>query len=127
MENIFLDTNYTSFEQSIIKAVIFIAISALLLYLIQFILTKLLFKKSEQRKEINIKLAFLWSMVIYILLFNVYWYFLVFLNGVDAFNWSTPSFYLGILAQILIFVGVVVYFFIKSAALTKIINDKSIN
>jgi hypothetical protein len=52
---------------------------------------------------------------------------LIYRNGTDAFHWENPQFYLGILAQLLVYAGWIVFFFIKQYAFKKIINNNSIN
>lgn len=127
MENLFLDTNYTTFEQMLLKVTFFLLISGLLLYFIYFVLCKVLFKKSKQRKEINMRLIFLWSLFTYFIIFNVYLFILIYWNGIDSFNWTLLEIYLGIFAQLTIYFCFIAFFFIKRNALNKMINQKSIN
>ena len=127
MENIFFDTSYTSLTNMMIKVLAFLLVSSLLLYLIYFVLTKLLFRKNKHRKEINLLLVFLWAIFSCFILFNVYIFVLIYRNGIDSLHWSSAKFYLGIIAQIIIYIGLLAYFFIKRHSLSKIINEKSIN
>jgi len=125
MENIFFDTSYTSFSDMMIKVIAFLLISGLLLFVIYFVLTKLLFRKNKHRKEINLRLVFLWTIFAYFILFNVYIFVLFYRNGIDSLHWTNAKFYLGIIAQLTIYIGLLTYFFIKRHSLTKIINEKS--
>ena len=127
MENIFFDTSYTSLTNTMIKVLAFLLVSGLLLYLIYFVLTKLLFRKNKHRKEINLRLVFLWAIFSCFILFNVYIFVLIYRNGIDSLHWSSAKFYLGIIAQIIIYIGLLAYFFIKRHSLSKIINEKLIN
>lgn len=127
MENIFFNTSYISFEQLLLKGFTFFLVSGLLLYVIYFTLTKILFTKSKHRKELNLRIVFLWSFFAYFMVFNVYLFFLFYKNGIDSLLWTTLKFYFGILVQLTIYLGVLVWFFIKRHALKKIINEKSIN
>lgn len=127
MENIFFDTSYTSLANVMIKVLAFLLVSGLLLYLIYFVLTKLLFRKTKHRKEINLRLVFLWAIFSCFILFNVYIFVLIYRNGIESLHWSSAKFYLGIIAQIIIYIGLLTYFFIKRHSLSKIINEKSIN
>ncbi len=127
MENIFFDTNYTSLTDMVIRVIAFLLVSGLLLYVIYFALTKLLFRKNKHRKEINLRLVFLWTLFTYFILFNVYLYILFYRNGLDSLNWTSAKFYLGIIAQLTVYIGLLAYFFIKRHSLNKIINEKSIN
>lgn len=127
MNNLFFDINYLSFEQMLIKIIIFLFISGSLLYLIYFGLTKTLYRKDNHRKEINLRLVFLWTLFIYFIFFNLYIYVLFYKNGMDSFHWTVLKFYICILPQLLIYIGIIIYFFIKRFSLKKLISDKSIN
>lgn len=127
MENIFFDTNYTTLIDMLIKLSAFFVVSGLLIYLIYFTLTKLLFRKSKDRKEINLRLVFLWSLLTYLIVFNIYLFILFYKNGIDFLNFLSLNVYLGIIAQLSIYVCLITYFFIKRHSLKKLINEKSIN
>ena len=127
MENIFFDTSYTSLATMLLKVITFLLVSGLLLYVIYFALTKLLFRKNKHRKEINLRLAFLWTIFTYFIVFNVYIFVLFYKNGIDSLHWTSAKFYLGIIAQLTIYIGLIAYFFIKRQSLNKLINEKSIN
>jgi hypothetical protein len=127
MEELFFNTDYTTFQQLLIKVLIFLLANGLLLYILYFALSKILFQKSKQRKELILRLVFLWSIFACFILFNIYLFILIYRNGIDAFHWENPSFYLGILPQVLVYTGWIVFFFIKQNAFKKIINNNSIN
>jgi hypothetical protein len=127
MENIFFDTSYTSLTDMVIKVLTFLLVSGLLLYVIYFAFTKILFRKNKHRKEINLRLVFLWTIFTYFILFNVYIFILFYKNGIDSLLWANAKFYLGIIAQLTIYISLLTYFFIKRHSLNKIINEKSIN
>lgn len=127
MENIFFDTSYTSSAETLVKILTFVLASSILFFIIYFALTKLIFQKNIHRKEINLRLVFLWAIFAYFVLFNVYIFILLYKNGIDSLHWTSGKFYLGIFPQLTIYIGLVVFFFIKRRYLTKIINEKSIN
>jgi hypothetical protein len=127
MDKILFDINYVSIVQTVIKIFAFLLLSGFLLYVIYFTLSKILFRKSKFRKEANLQLALLWSIFSYFILFNIYLFILVYRNGVDSLLWTNIKFYLGIMSQIIIFIGVLVYFFIKRHTLIKIIKERSLN
>ncbi|MDR2773756.1 MAG: hypothetical protein LBC19_03245 [Tannerella sp.] len=127
MENLFFNIDYASFNQMLIKLGVFLLTNGLLIYACYFALSKLLFRKSRQRKELSLRLAFLWSLFAYFVLFNVYLFALIFVNGTDAFQWTAPKSYLGIAPQLTVYLGLTVYFFIKRKILKQIINNNSIN
>ena len=127
MENIFFDTSYTTLIDMLTKVIAFLFVSGLLLFVIYFALTKILFRKNKHRKEINLRLVFLWTIFAYFILFNVYIFVLFYRNGIDSLHWTNAKFYLGIIVQLTIYIGLLAYFFIKRLSLKKIINEKSIN
>lgn len=125
MENIFFDITDISFQQMLFKLIVFLFVSGLIIYVTYLGLSKMLYRKSKQRKEIDFRLVFLWSLFVYFILFNVYFTFFIFIVGIDSF--SNGKFFLGIIVQILIFVSLIAIFFVKRHSLKKIINEKSIN
>jgi uncharacterized membrane protein YeiB len=127
MENIFFNIEYTSLQQMLLKVLIFMALSGLVLYLIYLGLTKIMFKKNVARKEVNLRLIFLWAMIIYLILFNIYFFILMFIEGVELFQWTKPIFYLGFMAQIIVYIVLIIYFLLKRNSLDRIINEKSLN
>lgn len=127
MEEIFFDTTYSNLPQLLIKVFAFLLASGILLYVIYFALSKILFRKSIHPKEVNLRLVFLWSLFTYFIVFNVYIFVLFYKNGIDSLHWTSAKFYLGIVSQFTIYIGLLVYFFIKRLSLTKIIKEKSSN
>jgi surface polysaccharide O-acyltransferase-like enzyme len=127
MEDIFFNTDYTSLSAMLTKISVFFVTSGILLYVIYFLLSKLLFRKSRQRKELSLRLTFLWALLVFFIVFNMYLFALFFQAGIDTIQWTDFKSYLGIIAQLLVFTGLIIFFFIKRYSLKKIINDKSIN
>jgi drug/metabolite transporter (DMT)-like permease len=127
MENIFFNSGYSNFEQTIINLLVFIALSGAILYVTYFVLSKLLFKKSKQRKEISLRLTFLWSLFVFFILFNTYIFIFIYRIGIDNMNFTSGLLYLGIFSQIFIYLALIIFFFIKRHTLKKIINVNSLN
>lgn len=127
MIDIFFNTEYTSLPQLLIRVLAFALVSILLLYLIYFILAKTLYRKSKSRREINLRLTFLWSVFVYSVIFNVYIFTLLHISGAETWLWTNPIFYLGISVQLIVYFGLIIFFFIKRRALINIIHKKSIN
>lgn len=127
MENLFFNTNYSNFEQTLIKLLLFIAISGLLLYFLFFILSKLLFKKSKNRREITLRITFLWALFIFFIVYNIYVLILFYQTGINNMNFVSGRFYLGIFPQIIIYVAILAFFFIKRYNLKEIINKSTLN
>jgi hypothetical protein len=126
MEDIFLNVSYSNLQQLLIRIFSFLFVSGILLYIIYFALSKILFKKSSHPRVINLRLVFLWSLFAYFVVFNVYFYILFYKNGTDSLHWTSLSCYLGIMAQIIIYILILIFFFVRRQSLNKIINEKSI-
>ena len=127
MKDIFFNTDYTTLSAMLTKIIVFFTVSGILLYAIYFALTKFLYRKSKQRKGLTLRLTFLWSLFVYFIVFNAYIFALFYRNGIDTLQWTNLKFYLGIMAQLLVFIGLIIFFYVKRHSLKKIINDKSIN
>jgi hypothetical protein len=127
MENLFFNTDYSNLEQTLIKLLLFIALSGTLLYLLFFILSKLLYRKSKHRREITLRLTFLWSLFAFLILINAYIFFLFYRIGIDNMNFAKGIFYIGMVSQITIFMAIIIFFFIKRYFLKKLINENSLN
>ncbi|MBR9999771.1 MAG: hypothetical protein KFF73_12420 [Cyclobacteriaceae bacterium] len=127
MENIFFNLTYTSLQQVLIRVLVFLLVSGLLVYVIYFILSKLTFRKTPQRVEISLRLAVLWSLFVFFMLFNLYLFVLFYHSGIDRFGFLSFRSFLGMMAQLVIFIGLVVFFLVARQALKKFINEKSIN
>lgn len=127
MENLFFNSAFVNFEQSFTKLLIICAISALLLFALFFILSKLLYKRSRQRREILLRLTFLWSIFIFFIVFNVYIFMLFYSIGIDNMDFTNGRFYLGIISQIILFIVIPIFFFVKRHTLKKIIIENSLN
>ena len=127
MEDIFFNIVYSSLPDMLTKIFVFFAVFGFLLYIIYFALTKILFLKSSLRKELCLRLTLLWAIFSCFIVFIVYLFVLFYRNGPDSMLWSNPKFYPGIMAQLLIFAGFIIFFYIKRYSLKKIINDNSIN
>jgi len=126
MEDIFFDATYSNLQQLLGRIIIFLILSGLLLYIIFFVFSKLLFRKSSHPKEIALRLSFLWSLFAYFIVFNIYIFVFILKTGLDSMHWTNLKFYLGLIAQFIVFFGTICFFFIKRHSLTKIINEKSI-
>lgn len=127
MENLFFNTDYSNFELTIIKLLLFSALSGILLYLMFFAFSKFLFKKSKHRRELMLRLTFLWSVFAMLILFNAYVFMLFYKTGIDNMDFSKWKFYLGIMTQIVIYLFVIIFFYIKRYSLIKLLNEKSLN
>lgn len=127
MEKIFFNSGYSNFEQTLLSLFAFIALSGIILYFTYFVLSKFLFRKSKQRKEISLRLTFLWALFIFFIIYNIYIFIFLYKIGVDNFDFDSGLLYLGLLPHILIFMLLIVFFFVKRHSLKKIISANSLN
>ncbi len=126
MENLFFNTTYSSMQDTLLKIAVFLLIAGLFIWLIHLVFSKLLFRKNKQRKEVHLRLAFLWAITGCILLFNSYVLILLYRNGLDNLQWTSVQFYLGILPQLVTYTALIVFFFMRRSAFKKIIHQPSI-
>ena len=127
MTDMFFNTDYTTLTAMLVHIVAFMAITALLLYVIYFVLAKTLFRKSRLDRTITLRLTFLWAIFVYLIVFNIYMAVLFYRNGIDSLQWTSPKFYLGIMAQLLVYVGLATLFFVKRHSYRKEIKNNSLN
>ena len=127
MADLFFNIDYTTLTAMLVKIVIFTVITMLLLYAIYFVLTKTLFRKSRLDRTITLRLTFLWAIFTCLIVFNIYIAILFYHNGIDTLQWTNPKFYLGIMAQLFVYVGLATCFFVKRHSYKKEIKNNSIN
>jgi hypothetical protein len=127
MENLFFNSVYSNLQQLFLELAAFVFMTGIFLWIIDLGLTKILFKRVKQRKEISLRLCFLWSIFTYFILFNIYLFGFFYRTGIEVDNFLKGRFYLGIMAQLFIYFGLIILFFVKRYSLKKIIKDKSIN
>ena len=96
------------YVQLFIDTILFIGMWLLLLYLIYFLVTKIV--SSKLHKDFQLKLSFLWALGIIQFLVSIYLFLLIRLGGLKVFKWNDPYFYVGILPQLIIFIGTIILF-----------------
>lgn len=120
LSEIFFNITFVDYPQLLVKVLIFLALPALLIYLIYLILSKTV--KRKESSDYQLPLNFLWSLVIFLLLFGVYCFFLVKRIGLEAFRLSDPYFYLGAFPQLFIVLVIAVIFFWRLSVYEKSIK-----
>lgn len=126
MGNIFFNIAQIGFQHLLIIFLILMSVSGLIIYLLYFVLSKILFRKSKHRREITLRITFLWTLFACFILFNVYLFLFFYKVGIENINFSSGLFYLSILPQILIYFFIIIFFFIKRYTLIQIINQNSL-
>lgn len=126
MQNIFFSSTFFGIGQTILTLLILIGCASLLVYILFFFLSKILYRKSAHRRELTLRLTFLWTLFAFLILIDVYLSLLFYYSGVDKSFLANWRFYLGIISQIILFFLILTIFLIKRNALRKIINENSL-
>jgi hypothetical protein len=126
MENLFFNIDYSNFENTLIKLLLFILLCGFLLYFLFLVFSKVIFRKIRIKREVSLRLTFLWSIFAFFIIFNTYIFVLFYHVGIDSMNFTYGRFYLGIFSQILIYVAILTFFFIKRHSLKKLINENTL-
>jgi hypothetical protein len=121
IKNLFFNLEYIDFTNALIKILIFCLFSAIIIWFVFFIISKLN-KRSQIHKDLLLKLNFLAALCIYFLIFNCYIFFFIKLLGIHGFKWVLPEFYLCILDQLFVFIMCVTLFFLIYNNLSKSIK-----
>lgn len=122
IQSLLLNIDPSSASEIIIRILVLVAISTLLIWVLNLILQGAK-NKSGQKTELVIRNRFLYSLTIFIILYSVYFGFLIWFNGIGSFNFDDATFYLGISHLIIVFLGISILFFVKYQALDKLINS----
>jgi hypothetical protein len=121
--DLFFKTDYTNFPFVLGRIAIFVLLSAFIIWLLWAILSKVMYKKNETLpKEYQLKLAFIWSLVFYYVIFSIYLFFFFKRNGIDSFHWSNPRFYLEISGHLISIIAAILCFLISQFKLTNSIK-----
>lgn len=99
------------------------AVAFLVIWLCQLIWFRVL-RKSHPGEPVDIiyQLAMLRSLVTYLFLVAVLFFFMIRINGLHTFRWSDPGFYLALLPFLLIFLIPVLLYFVRYSRLMKLIK-----
>lgn len=112
--DLFFKTDYTNLSFVLERIVVFVLFSAAIIWMLWVILSKQMYKKNETLpKEYKIKLAFIWSLIGYYVIFSIYLFFFFKRNGIDSFHWSNPKFYLEISGHLISIIASILCFLIS--------------
>lgn len=116
--DLFFKTDYTNLPFVLERIVVFVLLSAAIIWLLWVILSKLMYKKNETLpKEYVIKLAFIWGLIGYYVIFSIYLFYFFKRNGIDAFQWANPKFYLEISGHLISVIASILCFLISQLKL----------
>ena len=122
--DLFLKIDYPNIPFLIGRIIAFLGISLVLIWILWAILSKRVYAKNEKLpKEYKLKLALIWSLIFYYVIFSVYLFFFFKRNGIDSFHWGNPKFYLEISSLLIAIIATIVVFLFKQYQLTKEIKQ----
>ncbi len=120
--DLFFDLGFNNLNELALKLLIFIAAWLLLLYVIYFILNKVV--KSDIHREYQLRVNFLWALGIFQFLVCIYFFFLLKEAGTASFIWDKIEFYAALAPQIIIFFGTIIWYYIKSNQYKKLTSKR---
>ncbi len=92
------------------KTLILLILCGLIIYLLFFATSKIMYKKSDLKRDQTLRLSFLWSLVLFLFIFSIYCFFWIRFNGVESFNWFNWQFYIAISPQIIVYSCIILFF-----------------
>ena len=136
LKNIFFGIEYPDFDLKFffIKILVFVLAILALGYLLYLLFTKFLFRKETRTKTLNIRLAFLWSLVAFSIIYSIYITIYIFVNSDMLLNLRYVGFKESLIAtglfiiqpQILTLIGLITVFYVKQKQYLKQINNQQI-
>ena len=119
LTDLFFEVDYTNFPFVLLRIIVFVLLSAAIIWLLWAILSKIMFKKNGKlSKEYRLKLAFIWSLIFYYVIFSLYLFFFFKRNGIDSFHWSNAKFYWVISGHLICLIASILCFSILQLRLT---------
>ena len=135
-KNIFFGIEYPDFDVKFffIKILVFALAILVLGYLLYLLFTKTLFQKETRAKALNIRLAFLWSLVAFSIIYSTYITIYIYVNSDMLLNLQYTGFKESLIAtglfiiqpQVLILIGLITVFYVKQKKYLKQINNQQI-
>ena len=107
-----------------VKFILFPIFTSVAFYLINISVNK--FRKSNDYFEIEFSKNTLISLIITVILFNVYFFVLIKLNGTFIFTWNrfpinTTNIYFQLLPQLITYLGLAYFFLVEKQKMKKLI------
>ena len=104
-----------------------IGISAVLIWLINTLLMRFLYKQENDSFTFVWKFSILKSLIIFVLFFSVYLFFLIKVNGLHWFLWSQFPFsiiniYFLLAPELIVLLGVISFFYYQKSQIKKLIK-----
>lgn len=112
MKTYFLELNDMSPINALLKTLVLTTICTILIYTLFFLFSKILYRKSEFRRDNTLRLSLFWAFVAFMLLFTIYLFFLIRSVGIESFAWQQWRFYLIVAPYLIVFWGSIITFII---------------
>jgi len=121
--DLFFKLDYTNLPFVLTRIIVFVLSSALIIWALWAILSKQMYKKNDKLpKEYKLKLAFIWSLIFYYVIFSIYLFFFFKRNGIESFHWSNPKFYLEVSGHLISIIASILVFLISQFRLANSIK-----
>ena len=121
--DLFFKTDYTNLPFVFSRIAVFVLLSIAIIWLLWTILSQKMYVKNEKLpKEYKLKLALMWSLIFYYVIFSIYLFFFFKRNGIDAFHWGNPKFYLAISSHLISIIASIIFFLVKQFQLSNSIK-----
>lgn len=123
VKDLFFNINNTSPVDLLLQTLVLIGASLLVIWLARvFWFRSLRSSHPSEPVDVLYHIAVLRSYITFMVVFAIYFFFLIKLNGLHAFRWSDGSFYLGLLPVILMFILPLVLYFVRYSRLIKLLK-----
>lgn len=111
LTDLFFKVDYTNFLFVLERIVVFVLLSAAIIWLIWAVLSKTMYKQNDKLStEYKLRLAFIWSLIFYYVIFSIYLFFFFKRNGIDSLHWSKPEFYFEISGHLICIIASIICF-----------------
>ena len=123
-----LDYNNPAFQ--LLKVIVLLLSAALLIYILYSIFSKILYRKKNLHSDFRLPITMLWTLVIFMLIFCIYFALIIYFYGFNNINWSDYRLYLGfykpksILHLEITFLSVILFYYSRLRSFKKSIKNK---
>lgn len=114
LRELYFGLNNTDPVDLLLQTLVLVGTALLLIWLARIVWFRAL-RSNHPGEPVDIlyQIAVLRSHITFMFLFAVYFFFLIKVNGLHAFRWSSGAFYLGLLPVILMFLIPLVLYFVR--------------
>jgi len=133
-KEIFTSLGYHSAEFTIIKTLIWLIIALVMIYLLYFLYSKILFRKKRGKEllvsDTRLSLSLLWAVVSFLVVFSILFTVLLYYIDFGVIDWSNYQVYLAffkhqtysLFPYIICYVAVILFYYFKRSKFKKNLN-----